>query len=403
MLFIEEKLREVPQEERRELAERLFRNFRGSEYIPRGYFHPKDWDGNYIKKALAQERNFYRRLERIVDNPPEEFYDAKRKFGKAYRQMLRFATMQDRERRNSPLHLWPEYIYDFHESVQSGFTDRRGTRSNFVRNLTFLPKQIGKGGFTEIYLAQDKEGKQYAVKLSHYLQAYNEWARRGQQRIISTIKDNLNRKKGLLTPFFFTQLYEVSPAEYGEAIAIIEYFDGNPVEKDLECITQDEERTGIVLLTYADMLVHLHGQGHVYLDNSWSNVLVKEKEVKICDYDFISDPENIHDRDFLGVYTPLTASREQILQERLSLASDLEGFALMLDRFYNGNYMVESLENRRVHEMQAKTNQRVYPKERKAKLPRKLREIVHSQIHYPKEEGVTAQHFRAAIKEAYHI
>ncbi|MBI5881000.1 hypothetical protein HZB90_02625 [archaeon] len=180
---------------------------------------------------------------------------------------------------------------------------------------------------------------------------------------------------------------------------MLEFFDGESVRERLERgedVAADKATTRRILLTYAKMLKKLHDRGMLFIDNNWGNVLVNGHDVAICDYDLttrIDDPTNT---DRLAAHIGYRFKEMHLLEEP-TRSSDLESFALMIDRLFVGRCIIDWA-NLETHQQQAKCNRRSYPIRRLLKIPQHLREVVSPMIAYPRNESLTADDFIEAVK-----
>lgn len=269
----------------------------------------------------------------------------------------------------------------------------------FVKQLTFHTNRIGKGGFAEVYLCEDTE-KLYVVKIGYPEYVWNSYDGRQRTKILDAIKDNLEEKKHLFQEKPFTKLYDIAPKNCYNALYIAELFPGWTIERELgKRIPQNEDLTRKILREYAQMLKSLHKDNMLFVDNNWKNVLISGDDIAICDFDFVSTIKEVNAGRFRNIYSRETCSREQVIQEEsYTHSSDLEAFALMIDRIYNPDYFVKSTEEEFWENANAaKKNKRSYPKERQERLPKKLRDILTPLITYPKEESITIDDFLSIL------
>lgn len=397
--YIIQALTEAAPEERNALAERLLINL--SSHIPRGYYFPNDWDNQKeIGEFLAEQQAFYNQFESLLPTPPKIFIDLKKRFRKAARQMEKISQMSEQKRRNVPLYQWPEYAYDFDKAIKEQFYDKHGCISPLVQRARFFPKIIGEGGFGEVYLCKDGN-KEYALKIAHPFYKWDEDFAIARRRIVGEIKQNLYQRIHLFKERPFTILQTVAPDNNFPVMCIMELFPGKAVSQtQRKKLVKDEELTTRVLRTYADALAFLHERDLLFLDNSWSNVLVSESDCAVCDYDFVSSPKELEEGRFKGICTRRTCSREQMLEKDFSNSSDLEGLALMIDQLYNYNedsfVKKEEIEFEKNVKM-AMENKRTYPKARCSRIPKKLQDVVTALITYPKDYSITIGDFTRVL------
>lgn len=390
--FIIDQIRQAPPQERTELAQRLLRTFQGTHFIPRGYYPLESFDEEAITRMLDAQQPFYTKLEELVEHPPKIFFDIKARFDKASTQMRRVASMSEKQRWRVPLTQWPEYAYDFQQAVQRQFYDSHDCISPLAKRMRFTKKRLGKGGFAEVYRGTDGK-KEYAVRIAHPPGKWNSYYAREREKLVGEIRENLYAKKELFQARPFVVLEEVAPSRYNEAICIMELFRGKSVESQIEALQEDEETRTRLLRTYAEMLAYLHKKQLLFVDNCWANMLYSATDAAVCDYDFVSSIPELEKGRFEGVFTKRVASQEQLLHKEFSPSSDVESFALMIDQIYNGDTLREEKTPIEFYKIIARLNKHRYPRERKRKIPKKLRDLITPVISYPKDRSITIDDF----------
>ena len=272
---------------------------------------------------------------------------------------------------------WRDYLkrscYDRHDCI-----------SPLVRNLKITQKRIGQGGFVDVYLARDGK-KEYAIRIAPSKSLEN-------LRTQIRIKENLWTNIRLFQARPFVRLEEVI-GNSSNVISIMEYFNGTNVHKEKhKRMKWDKDLRKKVFITYAEMLASLHEKDYLFLDNSWANVLFNEKEVTVCDYDFVSKIDDLNHGQFTGIFTRIYASREQILCDEFSPSSDLEAFALMIEDIFNFESFIDEK-----YRINATKNLRKYPKNRERRLPKELRDLVSPLLNYPKDRSIRINDFLSVL------
>jgi serine/threonine protein kinase len=186
----------------------------------------------------------------------------------------------------------------------------------------------------------------------------------------------------------------------------MEFFKGRDVSillKENRNLARNKELAGRILIAYADMLFYLHSQDLIFIDNALESILVNENEVKICDYDLVSHVRDAASEDHFtrGVRHVLYASKEQVLNEGAGKISDLEDFALMMDHFFTGEPLIKNYRAEKEHIKQACENKREYKKSHM--LPAHLKDVIRALLTYPREEKITIDDVREAIKLEFKI
>jgi hypothetical protein len=406
--YILEKLGEIDcLTDRKREASRLFRNF--CEYIPTGQINPdgidlaRRLDDKKIREELSWASEFYTRLKEFCGGQlPEEIQGIYETFEKSRARTEELLGLSWETRRALPTHevfpYWNRFNEVIHQEMENGW------KSIDLEKITFLPEIIGRGGFSTIYRAQSEENKMYALKLfhslNHFVDPFN-----GRRRAYEQIAKNLKTQKELFSKEPFASLVALSQGYDGILKSyLMNYVSGVTVKETVENkVIIPKETLGRVLITYSQMLEFLHNQDKLFCDNNWGAIIVNDKEVKICDYDFLADKKDVA----LDTFYPVTlrySSFENLLCKGLTISSDLESFALMIDNLFVGRaFLGEKHEEERRTKAAAEINKREYPKERISKIPKNIGKLVSALITYPRDNSITASDFLSAIKQDYKI
>ncbi|MFH1456368.1 MAG: hypothetical protein ABIF40_05470 [archaeon] len=410
MLYILRQLRgiEDPIEFKQE-AKRLLEYFHELDNgeIPRGFFIPEEnWPTvNETSKKLDKQQQFFEEMDELLGKDRPKIYEQLSiNFARSKAQMLELSEMHYDERMiqsNSDL---PPYCYDFDWAVKRDARNPDKTLPKLIEQATFSPDLVGRGGFGEVYRGQSSDNQDLALKIFHIPWKFNSIEREKKWSYAQKIKNNIRRKQEIFSQEPFAKLLYVFPDNVMSGY-IMEFFRGsNFTGKKVKNIAPTTSKQ--VLLTYAKMLEMLHTQDMIYLDNKWGNILFKDQEIVICDYDFVSTIEEANKPDFFGqrIKTAEYVCQEQLLGEGFKPLGDLESFALMIDTFYIGNRFLTGYTAYDVIKRQlkpARQNKRIYPQERQKQIPAPLRDIVSGLITYPRDDSFTATDFVSAIQEVY--
>jgi serine/threonine protein kinase len=267
--------------------------------------------------------------------------------------------------------------------------------------MKFSPDCIGKGGMADIYAAEDSSGSRLALKLFRPNYAVDRFARDGWSRRVHHILENVYDLRSVVNKAPFIPLRGIVHASCSPNWYVMDRFDGRSVASVLDAGEElDRGAKHRVVIAYANMLKGLHSQGLLFKDNNWGAVLFNADSVAICDYDMVSRQDELNSGDHFArlVRTPIFCSREDFLTDLpFTCQSELESFALMIDRLILGTYYLgDGYENRMKYEQEAKTYERQYIDLRSAKLPPNLRDVVAGLLNYPRDDSLTVDDFISA-------
>lgn len=405
--YILEKLGEIKSsEERRKEAVRLFRCF--DDRIPSGDFNPPMhgdyFDNESIRRSIQETELFYVQVGELCGGElPVEIRELHKKFQKDSARTEELLRLPTEQQRKLETHERFPFWSDFNGAIHKYFKD--GWSRVDLEKITFSPSMIGKGGFATLYEATDGERK-YALKLFHPPEKYHIGLgeRSARRRACAQIAENIAVNKEILSmePFAVLRAYPYTGSHDPITCYLMDFIPGKTVDALLENkVNLTRETVGKVLLTYAQMLASLHSQKKLFVDNNWGAVIVNEREIRICDYDFITAMENVASDEF-HTFQARYGSREHYLSLGLRQASELEQFALMVDHLLIGRNLLSDEQGFwRKNEETATLNKRRYSVERRAKLPRQLAQLVSAMISYPRDDSIIANDFVTAVKEDY--
>jgi serine/threonine protein kinase len=268
---------------------------------------------------------------------------------------------------------------------------------------------IAYGGMATVYAARDSGGKPHAAKVFSYPSARHtdpdvieekEWR-------LAQILDNVRRHKEVFSAHPFAApthipenaLWYATELIAGHSLGILDDF-----------VDVSEATKHQAARTYASMLKGLHEKDMLFYDNNWGAVLVDGENIRICDYDFASPQAEIEKLNHYSraIRHPFYAAREQILSAArynpentpaVSVHTDLQGFALMLDHLYLDSVFtdIDGITGARHYE-DAKVNKRNYPSQRAAALPKPLQDVIPPLVQYPIDTSITLDNIIEAIE-----
>ena len=276
-----------------------------------------------------------------------------------------------------------------------------------VDELTVTETCLGVGGFGRVYLVENPQGEQLALKRFY---ARTEWDEHGGNHFGLVARDmvgNVAAHEDLLQQPLFARLRAVPVGDgldNGALWYVAEYAPGDNVntllETDPEALRRDEELAGYAALTYAKLLDGLHSQGMLFGDNNWGALIVLRRKgdlsAKVCDYDLVVERDGVE--DFIPHAKTACrvqyASSEQLLGKPLRRTGELTSLALMLDHLMVGSPLIDT-KGRNIHSVMvqehllAHADERDYPRDRRAKLPSQLQQVIPGLIQRPRDESLT--------------
>ncbi len=414
-MYILEELANIPDLNQRatEAGKWLDQQYLKQEF-PRGFFIPDcTWPSqDKTESRLKNEVAFWNRMDELLNSvQPKNYIKIRSQFERMYQQMIELANCTPSELSDLANEDLPPYFYDFNWAVKLDGRAKNGIISPTIQQIQFYNQFIAKGGFGEIYLAQNYDGRKLILKMGHVPWKYPLGRRSSKRKMINQIKHNVRSKRKILSQKPFARLVEIFPGK-NPSMYVAEFIQGQNVNDLLYLYKRrlkpfPEEKIGQILLTYAEMLEMLHKEDMIYLDNKLSNIIYNRDRVAICDFDFVSSIKDAQRDNFFAkkIKTPVFISREQVLERDFRQVSDLESFALMIDSLFYLDYFLISLANSVKSNKILKTcqnfalvNKRHYPICRQERLPHPLRDIVKSLLEYPRDESITATDMKIAIQ-----
>jgi hypothetical protein len=365
---------------------------------------------NSVRDTEEWGRKYFDTAKKLFNNEvPDIYYKRLEEFENNISQVKKIASLELIERKSLPSHKIFPYFGNF-----EGFVKRSRTRFSKLEidKLEFTERLIGRGGYSDIYLIKG-EDKKYALKLMKGEYNMLEFDFQYYFPAIEFIFENLfeNHKDFSEKPFLpILAMTDCHRTSFTSKWLIQEYFDGRSVASAIakdgrKNIIKDKELIGNILLTYSEMLKSIHKNNRLFVDNNWGNVLFDDKkEIRICDYDVSRkiDEEVLDFKVFR--YMP----RESMLKTKRTIESEYEMFALMMDDLFFG-YPFIRRENKyfpfpEKNMLTAiKKNKRGYPRPRREKLPKNLRQVCTNFIEYPRnKQKMDIEDIIGAIKLDYY-
>lgn len=379
---------------------------------------PKDVAG--FQRYLEEGEEFFYELSRLFrGDDPEVLIRLKRRFSENKHIAQAFVQISPDSRKICNLDQLPHFWLDFNSSAKGllhGYRD--GCDDVRIDDLVITDNILGKGGFSFVYKANGRGGEEYAVKLfrprssfpfSERFSTFLSW------KVRDDILRGLSARKNIFSSWPFIPVRTICKS----GGYVMDYFKGNNVGGILHSeeigglpfeLKHERDNVHSLLLAYSSMLSRVHHEGLVYNDNSWSNVLLgwEDGGARVCDYDLVSTLKECEDRKAKCYWGHNQVSpREKSLPSRdkpICQSSDLESFALMIDRLFNDDYLIcrEGVSSD-LARLEASNNRRIYDPERASKIPQKLRPAVIPLIQYPRDDLITADDLVSAIKDEYKV
>jgi serine/threonine protein kinase/Flp pilus assembly protein TadD len=201
-----------------------------------------------------------------------------------------------------------------------------------------IVREIGRGGMGVVYLAARADGqfrKQVALKLIQAHLGAEEVVRRfrTERQVLATLEHpNIAR------------LLDGGATEDGSPYLVMEYVEGEPIDRWCETRAVPERRRIELLRSVCDAVQYAHAQGIIHRDLKPGNILVTaEGRPKLLDFGIarVTNPELAEGSGEttrgLAPLTPHYASPEQIRGEPATRASDIYSLGLVLYRVVAGH------------------------------------------------------------------
>jgi hypothetical protein len=382
------RLKEMPPEERLGKLEHILAVH--ADRVPRGIWEPAyDWPSiEHVEAELALDRQFFSEVQSLVGVPSSSVEEVRELFERNAEQMRKLTRAGD-GRESLRSYEFPPFFGRFNEELhcveRAYFTVR-------LDDLTFTTEFLGGGGFAEVYKAQHRDGRSFALKLFQHPHKRQRWERATAHysRLIRIIMGNVADNFDMLQHETFARPALVPQHTHGWYV--LEYVDGKSMQSLMESQQLTPEITASGLLTYATMLSLVHRSGTCFIDNNWGAIMIG-KENKVVDYDAMPKMPS----DAYPFCVLRYASREHCREEPFKPISDLESFALMIDCLFVG---IPFLERDRL-DLRPLDYSRQYPGERASRIPEHLRQVVVPLIQYPRDESIRAEDFVSAIMSDY--
>ena len=297
------------------------------------------------------------------------------------------------------LRLPPHQVFPFYDDFRRAIMPSGLFFEVNLQEIDFTPEFVAKGGMASVYRVRGKDGKSYALKLFKPREQINDgvWQDMAPDRRY-ILRNVWNNRKLFSEKPFIPPRAATDPHEH-VTWYLTDFFDGKSLDKILEeddSRARDKELARIAAMSYAEMLKKLHDRGMLFIDNNWGNMLINGTDTGVCDYDFVTRIDDPTSANRLAAHVSYRFKEIHLLQQPTK-ASDLEGFALMLDYLFTGKDLI-NWDNLEQHEFCAKKDRRTYPRGRFLKIPQHLREVVAPMITYPRDESLKADDFIEAVK-----
>jgi len=202
-----------------------------------------------------------------------------------------------------------------------------------------LVEPLGAGGMGSVWLARRSDGHfegMAAVKLLSAALLGAEGASRFRRE--GTILARLKHPH-------IAQLIDAGVSEVGQPYLVLEYVEGEPIDRWCDNRSLDVEARLRLFLDVLAAVAHAHSNLVVHRDLKPSNVMVsKEGRVKLLDFgiakllDTESGAATLLTRDAGHAFTPAFAAPEQILGESVSTATDVYALGALLYLLLSGRH-----------------------------------------------------------------
>jgi serine/threonine protein kinase len=219
-----------------------------------------------------------------------------------------------------------------------------------------LERPLGHGGMGSVWLARRSDGRfegKAAVKFLHFALL----TRGGPERF--------EREGNVLARLAhpnIARLLDAGVAEGGQPYLVLEYVEGEPIDRWCEDRSLDIEVRIRLFLDVLRAVGHAHGKLILHRDLKPSNILVTaEGQVKLLDFGIAK----LLDDDTRGAqateltqlagraFTPEYAAPEQIRGEEVTMATDVYALGVLLYRLLSGQHPTSSVTRTGVEQMRA--------------------------------------------------
>jgi|SRR3989344_2523784 len=356
-------------------------------------------DGSY--RFFFEGGEFFKKLRALYGKncrPSPIFKEFQRRFQRNSAAALKLGLLDSEQRKLVKNHHWPPFAEGLPELLQRVAPDMP---------LFTSARYIASGTYGDVYRLDSADGP-FALKIYHppakigdcggYLFSPIPWSIQIAEilRNLYDKKDYISRHNELLRLMYVTDSKKISAER---SLSLWEYCPGKSVAAlpDLS-----EEEKARVIMQFGGFLSKIHKESYFVGDMHWNNVLLDNDDVRVCDADTLCTGEELNFSLFYPnrILCPHYASRQRMLSGFRTAYSELEGFALMVDRLMLGEPWI-TCDNLSFHLAAAEKNEREYPPERRAALSNHMGEIITSVLRYPQDLSITIDHFLDAARRDF--
>jgi serine/threonine-protein kinase len=211
-----------------------------------------------------------------------------------------------------------------------------------------IDRLLGRGGMGEVWLASRSDGRfegQCAIKF------LDDW-------LVQTQRGERFRHEGRLLARLahpnIARLFDAGTSERGRPYLVLEYVDGEPLDRHCESHSLDIESRVRLFLDVVSAVAHAHAQLIIHRDLKPSNVLVaRDGSVKLLDFGVakLLSADHADSEPGLTQYqgvalTPEYAAPEQLLGEEPSTATDVYQLGMLLYELLAGRHPMPRSDSR---------------------------------------------------------
>jgi CRP-like cAMP-binding protein len=197
-----------------------------------------------------------------------------------------------------------------------------------------IHRQLGKGGMSIVYDAEDARGRRAALKMMSHRLVYEADACRQFQREAEIIQ--------AFDHPHIVRMYDRFAAFHTYFLAL-EFCEGRPLDAQLKRTGPlDEEEVRKIVGQLASGLAYAHGAGVIHRDVKPSNVMVAgDGTLKIMDFGLARPVDDFPmSQESAVVGTPAYMAPEQLLGERLTTAADLFSLGAVIWEMLSGKRLM---------------------------------------------------------------
>lgn len=206
---------------------------------------------------------------------------------------------------------------------------RKSKRFENINEFTII-KQIGRGGYSNVYLAEHKKtGKRYAIKACFRYKKGKDKSKRSfmEIKVLRKLKhENIVSLKGW---------FEDAQTIY----LVLEYINGKDITKFFEHKQPNKSDIKNIMRQLITAILYIHKKGIIHRDLKLENVLINDElTIKITDFGLCTIKESEFDTFTSHLGTARYSSPEMLNAEPYNCSVDIWAIGIMLFKLITGKY-----------------------------------------------------------------